>query len=94
MKGVTRYLFAMLAFAGASLVNAQGYPNKPVKVVIPWPPGQATDVAARLVSEKLGAVLGQQFVRAAARCRERLANAVGDGVGHGNIWERYGARKA
>src|SRR5262245_16567603 len=51
---------AALAFAGA--VQAQQYPAKPVKVIIPWPPGQATDLAARLVGEKLAAQLGQPFV--------------------------------
>ena len=56
-------LFAVagaLAFAGAAL--AQGYPNRPVKVIIPWPPGQATDLAARIVGDKLAAQLGQPFV--------------------------------
>jgi tripartite-type tricarboxylate transporter receptor subunit TctC len=35
---------------------------KPVRVVIPFPPGQATDVIGRLVSQKLGESLGKQFV--------------------------------
>ena len=34
---------------------AQGYPNRAVKVIVPWPPGQATDIAARVVAEKLQA---------------------------------------
>ncbi|HEY6967431.1 MAG TPA: tripartite tricarboxylate transporter substrate binding protein [Burkholderiales bacterium] len=51
---------AALALAGA--VHAQSYPNKPVKVIIPWPPGQATDLAARIVGEKLAQQLGQPFV--------------------------------
>ena len=41
---------------------AQSYPNKPVKVIIPWPPGQATDLAARLIGERLAQQLGQPFV--------------------------------
>jgi tripartite-type tricarboxylate transporter receptor subunit TctC len=56
----------MLATAGAllfaALVHAQGYPNHPVKVIVPWPPGQATDIAARLVAQKLQEQLGQPFV--------------------------------
>ena len=55
------FLFAALALA-ASLAGAQGYPNRPVKVIVPWPPGQATDIAARLMAQKLQEVLGQPFV--------------------------------
>jgi tripartite-type tricarboxylate transporter receptor subunit TctC len=51
---------AALTSAGAAL--AQAYPNRAVKVVIPWPPGQATDLAARIVGEKLAQQLGQPFV--------------------------------
>jgi tripartite-type tricarboxylate transporter receptor subunit TctC len=53
-------LFGALAAAGA--LQAQPYPNKPVKVIVPWPPGQATDLAARIVAEKLSVQLGQSFV--------------------------------
>jgi tripartite-type tricarboxylate transporter receptor subunit TctC len=51
---------ASLLLAGAAL--AQGYPNRAVKVIVPWPPGQATDIAARVVAEKLQVALGQPFV--------------------------------
>lgn len=59
--------FAVIAFAAtlaalAGAAGAQSYPNRPVKVIIPWPPGQATDLAARIVGEKLSAQLGQPFV--------------------------------
>ncbi len=55
----------MLAFAAllfAALAHAQSYPNHPVRVIVPWPPGQATDIAARLVAQKLQEQLGQPFV--------------------------------
>src|SRR3954463_1739163 len=55
-------LLAALALALAGNAHAQGYPNHPIKVLVPWPPGQATDVAARMVSEKLSPVLGQPLV--------------------------------
>ena len=41
---------------------AQSYPNRAVKVIVPWPPGQATDIAARVVAQKLQDALGQPFV--------------------------------
>ena len=53
-------LLAALAFSSAAL--AQAYPNRAVKVIVPWPPGQATDIAARVVAEKLQVALGQPFV--------------------------------
>ena len=53
-------LFAALAFSGVA--SAQQYPNRTVKVIVPWPPGQATDLAARLVAQKLSEALGQPFV--------------------------------
>ncbi|HEY6722213.1 MAG TPA: tripartite tricarboxylate transporter substrate binding protein [Burkholderiales bacterium] len=55
-------LSAALLFACAGAAFAQAYPNHPIKLVIPWPPGQATDLAARIVSEKLVPVLGQPMI--------------------------------
>ena len=46
----------------AGTVSAQSYPTKPVRVVVPYPPGGTTDLAARLLSERLGKSLGQGFV--------------------------------
>src|SRR5438445_10044381 len=53
-------LFSSLLFACAAF--AQAYPSRSVKVIVPWPPGQATDIAARLVAQKLQDSLGQPFV--------------------------------
>jgi len=43
-------------------VAAQSYPNKPVRVVIPWPAGGSNDVVGRIVAQKLSESLGQQFI--------------------------------
>ena len=51
---------ACTAFAAAAF--AQGYPAKPVKVVVPYPPGGPTDIVARVVSQKLSEQTGQQFL--------------------------------
>ena len=54
------FLLASLLVAGS--VFAQAYPSRPVKVIVPWPPGQATDIAARMVAQKLQESTGQPFV--------------------------------
>lgn len=59
MKVIVAFVAALLV-AGAAL--AQNYPSRPVRIIVPWPPGQATDIAARVVAEKLQQQLGQPFV--------------------------------
>jgi tripartite-type tricarboxylate transporter receptor subunit TctC len=41
---------------------AQGYPNKPVRLIVPFAPGGFTDVVARILGQKLSVAMGQQFV--------------------------------
>ncbi|TMG74047.1 MAG: tripartite tricarboxylate transporter substrate binding protein [Betaproteobacteria bacterium] len=59
---MTRVLFAagalLLAFAAA----AQNYPTRPVKLIVPFPAGSATDQVARVVGAELQQALGQPFV--------------------------------
>ena len=57
-----RFTLFLASFLFAGAVAAQAYPNKPVRVIVPWPPGQATDLAARIVAAKLQETLGQPFV--------------------------------
>ena len=54
------WLFVAFVLA-TTAVTAQTYPVKPVRVVIPWPPGGANDVGGRIVMPRLAAALGQQF---------------------------------
>jgi tripartite-type tricarboxylate transporter receptor subunit TctC len=50
---------ALIVVAG--VVAAQTYPAKPVRVVIPWPPGGGNDIAGRIVMAKVSESTGQQF---------------------------------
>jgi tripartite-type tricarboxylate transporter receptor subunit TctC len=52
-------LFAMLFVSCAA---AQGYPNQPIKLISPFPPGGSVDIVARLIAEPLGAPLGTRIV--------------------------------
>ncbi|CAG9174673.1 Bug family tripartite tricarboxylate transporter substrate binding protein [Cupriavidus pinatubonensis] len=45
-----------------SLAAASDYPNKPIRLVVPYPPGGATDVIGRTLAQHLSATLGQQVV--------------------------------
>ena len=53
--------------AGLALLNAlpaaaQDYPNRPITLVVPFPPGGSTIIVARIVADKMGEALGQQIV--------------------------------
>jgi tripartite-type tricarboxylate transporter receptor subunit TctC len=54
-------LFLVVALVTPPVV-AQNYPTRPVRVVIPWPPGGSNDVVGRLVMQKLSEWTGQQFI--------------------------------
>jgi tripartite-type tricarboxylate transporter receptor subunit TctC len=56
LVALTLLLFSALAFGQA------GYPNRPVKMIVPFAPGGASDFVARIISPKLGEALGQQIV--------------------------------
>ncbi len=62
---VLRWMAALAATFVVSLAGvalAQDFPNKPIKLVVPYPPGGPTDVQARVVAQKLGELLGQNVV--------------------------------
>src|SRR2546430_2400181 len=56
-----KWLLSLLLFA-SSAVQAQTYPSKPVKLVVPFPAGSATDQVARLIVAQLQESLGQPFI--------------------------------
>ena len=58
----TAALAASFSLAPAFAQTAGGYPNKPVRVIVPFPAGQATDIIGRLVAQKLGEKWGQPLV--------------------------------
>ncbi len=57
-----RTILATLLVAGSFGALAQPYPNRPVKVIIPFPPGGTLDIVGRMLALKLGEQTGQQFV--------------------------------
>ena len=86
MAGViARRVAVALALAVSPLATAQDYPARPVRVVVPYPPGGPTDVIVRVIANRLTESLGQQVVvenRAGASGMigaELVARAVPDG---------------
>lgn len=63
MKRTLLRILALVPLAAAAgLAFAQAYPNRPVRVVIPFPPGGPTDAIGRLVGGRLGTQTGQNFI--------------------------------
>jgi tripartite-type tricarboxylate transporter receptor subunit TctC len=85
-RALTALLACLLCAAGtAAAQDAASYPNRPIRLVVPFPPGGATDILGRLVAERLGAEYRQSVVvenRPGASGHlgaQQVAKAPGDG---------------
>jgi len=61
-SGCTAFVVACFAVALAGTAGAQPYPNRPIRVIVPFAAGSGTDILARIVTEELRPALGQAFV--------------------------------
>ena len=80
-----RAFILVLGLLAATLAGAQEWPARPIRFVVPYPPGGGTDVIARIVQSRLGEALGQQVVienrggAGGALGTEQVAHAAPDG---------------
>jgi tripartite-type tricarboxylate transporter receptor subunit TctC len=58
----TSLLFALAGCVPAGAASAQTYPAKPIRIIVPWPPGGGTDLVARTVAQKFTEALGQTAI--------------------------------
>jgi tripartite-type tricarboxylate transporter receptor subunit TctC len=93
MKRLALTLMALLALpiGPAAAQSSTGYPDRPIRLIVPFPAGSATDVVSRILAQKLGTRLGQQVVvenRAGASGNigvDAIAKAMPDGYTMGLI---------
>lgn len=62
MRVISALTAALLALAAPTMVSAQAYPSKPVRIIVAYAAGQGTDIATRYLAEQLSRDMGQPFV--------------------------------
>src|SRR5262249_54108902 len=62
MKRLIALLFVACAFSAGTTMAQDKYPSRPVKVIVPYAPGGATDIVARIVGDEFQKITGQGFV--------------------------------
>jgi tripartite-type tricarboxylate transporter receptor subunit TctC len=59
---IVRWMCAIVLVVTAAVAHAQPYPVKPIRFIVPFPPGGGTDAMARIMAPKLAEALGQQVI--------------------------------
>ena len=62
LRVLTFLMFCLTIIPKVTLAQVDTWPNRPVKLVVPFAVGGATDIAARIIAPALGEILGQQFI--------------------------------
>ena len=62
MRTLQRLVLGLIVALSATCASAQAYPSKPIRLVVPYPPGGTTDILARDVGQRLTETLGQSVV--------------------------------
>jgi tripartite-type tricarboxylate transporter receptor subunit TctC len=57
-----RFVLALVLALFLATAHSQNYPNKPVRIIIPFPAGNTTDIMSRLIAQKMSERLGQQVI--------------------------------
>src|SRR5690348_12932340 len=62
LRAALKFIFATVLVALAAVCHAQTYPNRPIRIVVPFAPGGSTDVLARIIGQRLSESWGQPVI--------------------------------
>jgi tripartite-type tricarboxylate transporter receptor subunit TctC len=94
---VAQWIHGLAALVFFTAAHAQPYPVKPVRLIVPFPPGGSTDLVARSITPTLGEFLGQQIVieykggAAGSIGTAEVARAAPDGYTLLIVWDTHGS---